>query len=147
MFPDPGGVHRAGVLRPMIAVVHKTVRSAMRSGPRDRLLQRLQWQPLHVHGRGARPADDASGEHVGDERRVAERAVGHAHVGDVGHVKPVRSPGLEPALHQIRLAAGSLGRLGGDGRPAMPDALDAKPAHDAHRLVAADLDRIPALRQ
>lgn len=33
MFPDPGGVHRAGVLRPMVAVMHETVRSAMRSGP------------------------------------------------------------------------------------------------------------------
>ena len=47
----------------------------------------MQWQLPGVHGRGARPADDASGEHVGGERRVAERAVGHAHVGDVGHAQ------------------------------------------------------------
>lgn len=45
----------------------------------------------------------------------AEAPVGHAHVGDVGHVRPVRSLGLEPAVHQVGPAARALRGLGGDG--------------------------------
>ena len=48
--------------------------------------------PPGVHGGGAHPAGDPAGEHVGGERRAAERAVGHAHAGDAGHVRPVRAP-------------------------------------------------------
>ena len=54
IFHHPGGVHRAGVLHAMITVVDETVGPAMRRGPRDRLLQRLQRQLLRVHGGGAR---------------------------------------------------------------------------------------------
>lgn len=67
VFHHPGGVHRAGVLHAMIAVVDETVGPAMRRGSGDRLLQRLQGQLLRVHGGGARPAHDPPGEHVGDE--------------------------------------------------------------------------------
>ena len=45
-----------------------------------------------VHGGGARPAGDPAGEHAGGGRRVAERAVGHVHVGDVGHVRAGSAP-------------------------------------------------------
>ena len=48
--------------------------------------ERLQRQLLGVHAGGARPADDAAGERVGDERRVAEASARHAHVGGVGCV-------------------------------------------------------------
>lgn len=52
--------------------------------------ERLQRQLLGVHAGGARPADDAAGERVGDERRVAEASARHAHVGGVGDMQPVR---------------------------------------------------------
>ena len=87
-----------------------------------------------VHGGGARPAGDHAGEHVGGERRVAEQAVGHAHVGDVGHVRPVRRLRLEPAFHEIGPAARALRRSGGDGRPAA----DSRFPHDVRHLAAAD---------
>ena len=87
-----------------------------------------------VHGGGARPAGDHAGEHVGGERRVAERAVGHAHVGDVGHVRPVRRLRLEPAFHEVGPAARALRRSGGDGRPAA----DSRFPHDVRHLAAAD---------
>ncbi len=51
IFPDLGGVHRAGVLRPMVAVVHETVGAAMRCGPRYRLFQRLRRQLPGVHAK------------------------------------------------------------------------------------------------
>lgn len=54
VFHHSGGVHRTSVLRAMIVVVDETVGPAMRRGPRDRLLQRLQGQLLRVHGGGAR---------------------------------------------------------------------------------------------
>lgn len=119
----------------------------MRCGPRDRPFRRLQWQLPGVHGGGARPSDDPAGEHVGDERRVAERAVGHAHVGDVGHVQPVRRLRLEPAFHEVGPAARAPRRFGGDGRPAAAHAADSRFPHDVHHLAAADLGRIPAPRQ
>ena len=115
--------------------------------PTISLIQRLQRQFLRVHGGGARPSDDPAGEHVGGERRVAERAVGHAHVGDVGHVRPVRRLRLEPAFHEVGPAARALRRFGGDGRPAAAHAVDSRFPHDVHHLVAADLGRIPAPRQ
>lgn len=90
VFLDPAGVDGAGVLRAMVAVMHEPVGAAMRRGPGGRLFQRLQRQLLRVHGGGARPAHDATGEHVGDERRVAEASARHAHVGDVGDMQPVR---------------------------------------------------------
>ena len=145
IFHHPGGVHRAGVLHAMIAVADETVGPAMRRGPGDRLLQRLQGQLLRVHGRGARPAHDPPGEHVGDECGIREAPVGHAHVGDVGHVQPVRRLGLELAVHQVGPAARALRGLGGDGRLSTPDALYAEPAHDVHHLVAAHFPGIPAL--
>ena len=83
-----------------------------------------------VHGGGARPAGDHAGEHVGGERRVAERAVGHAHVGDVGHVRPVRRLRLEPAFHEVGPAARAPRRSGGDGRPAAAHAADSRFPHD-----------------
>lgn len=83
-----------------------------------------------VHGGGARPSDDPAGEHVGGERRAAERAVGHAHVGDVGHVQPVRRLRLEPAFHEVGPAARALRRSGGDGRPAAAHAADPQFPHD-----------------
>lgn len=112
IFHHPGGAHRADG-------------PAMQRGPRDRLLQRLQGQLLRVHGGGARPAHDPPGEHVGDERGIREAPIGHAHVGDVGHVQPVRRLGLELAVHQVGLAARARRGLGGDGRlprltPRMP---------------------------
>ena len=100
-----------------------------------------------VHGGGARPAGDPAGEHVGGERRVAERAVGHAHVGDVGHVRPVRRLRPEPAFHEVGPAARAPRRSGGDGRPAAAHAADSRFPHDVHHLAAADLGRIPAPRQ
>ncbi len=103
--------------------------------------------PPGVHGGGARPSDDPAGEHVGGERRVAERAVGHAHVGDVGHVQPVRRLRLEPAFHEVGPAARALRLFGGDGRPAAAHAADSRFPHDVHHLVAADLGRIPAPRR
>lgn len=78
---------------------------------------------------------------------MAERAVGHAHVGDVGHVQPVRRLRLEPAFHEVGPAARALRRFGGDGRPAAAHAADSRFPHDVHHLVAADLGRIPAPRQ
>lgn len=57
--------------------------------------ERLQRQLLGVHAGGARPADDAAGERVGDERRVAEASARHAHVGGVGDMQPVRCRRLE----------------------------------------------------
>ena len=146
MLPDARGVDGADVLRPVVAVMDEPLGAAVRRGPGDRLLQRLQGQFPGVHGRGARPADDPAGEHVGDERGVAERAIGHAHVGDVGHMQVVRRASLEPPVHEVGPAARALRRPGGDGRPAAAHALDAELAHDAHHLVAADLGRIPALR-
>ena len=83
-----------------------------------------------VHGGGVRPAGDHAGEHVGGERRVAERAVGHAHVGDVGHVRPVRRLRLEPAFHEVGPAAHTPRRSGGDGRPAAAHAADSRFPHD-----------------
>ena len=100
-----------------------------------------------VHGGGARPADDPASEHVGGERRVAERAVVHAHVGDVGHMRPVRRLRLEPAFHEVGPAARALRRFGGDGRPATAHAADSRFPHDAHYPAAADLGRIPAPRR
>ena len=142
---DARGVDGADVLRPVVAVTDEPLGATVRRGPGDSLLQRLQGQFPGVHGRGARPADDPPGEHVGDERRVAERAIGHAHVGDVGHVQTVGSLRLEPAFHEVGPAARALRRPGGDGRPAAAHAPDAELAHDAQHLVAADLLRIPAL--
>ena len=78
---------------------------------------------------------------------MAERAVGHAHVGDVGHVQPVRRLRLEPAFHEVGPAARAPRRFGGDGRPAAAHAADSQFPHDVHHLVAADLGRIPAPRQ
>ena len=78
---------------------------------------------------------------------MAERAVGHAHVGDVGHVRPVRRLRLEPAFHEVGPAARALRRFGGDGRPAAAHAADSRFPHDVHHLVAADLGRIPAPRR
>ena len=95
VFLDPAGVDGAGVLRAMVAVMHEPVGAAMRRGPGGRLFQRLQRQLLGVHAGGARPAHDATGEHVGDERRVAEASARHAHVGDVGDMQPVRCRHLE----------------------------------------------------
>jgi hypothetical protein len=128
IFHHPGGAHRADG-------------PAMQRGPRDRLLQRLQGQLLRVHGGGARPAHDPPGEHVGDERGIREAPIGHAHVGDVGHVQPVRRLGLELAVHQVGLAARARRGLGGDGRLSTPDAPYAEPAHDVHHLVAAHFPR------
>lgn len=95
VFHHPGGVDGAGVLHAMVGMVHEPVGSAVRRGPGGRLLQRLQRQLFGVHAGGARPADDAAGERVGDERRVAEASVRHAHVGDVGDMQPVRCRRLE----------------------------------------------------
>lgn len=95
VFHHPGGVDGAGVLHAMVGMVHEPVGSAMRRGPGGRLFQRLQRQLLGVHAGGARPAHDATGEHVGDERRVAEASARHAHVGDVGDMQPVRCRHLE----------------------------------------------------
>ena len=67
---------------------------------------------------------------------MAERAVGHAHVGDVGHVRPVRRLRLEPAFHEVGPAARALRRSGGDGRPAAAHAADSRFPHDVHHLVA-----------
>lgn len=78
---------------------------------------------------------------------MAERAVGHAHVGDVGHVQPVRRLRLEPAFHEVGPAARAPRRFGGDGRPAAAHAADSRFPHDVHHLVAADLGRIPAPRR
>lgn len=100
-----------------------------------------------VHGGGARPADDPAGEHVGGERRVAERAVGHAHVGDAGHMRPVRRLRLELAFHEAGPAARALRRSGGDGRPAAAHAADSRFPHDVRHLAAADPGRIPAPRR
>ena len=124
-------------------MVDESLGAAVPRGPGDRLLQRLQGQLLGVHAGGARPSHDAAGEYVGDERSVAEPPVRHAHVGDVGHVPPVRRHGPEPALHEVGPAARALRRPGGRRRPAAPDALYAELAHDVHHLVAADLGRIP----
>ena len=129
----------------MIAVAGETVGPAMRRGPRDRLLQRLQGRLLRVHAGGARPAHDPPGEHAGDECGIREAPVGHAHVGDAGHVQPVRRLGLEPAVHQVGPAARALRGPGGDGRLPTPGALHAGPAHDVHHLVAARFPGIPAL--
>ena len=98
-------VHRTSVLRAMIVVVDETVRSATGRGPRDRLLQRPQGQFLRVHGRGARLAHDPPGIYVGDECGIREAPVGHAHVGDVGHVQPVRRACLEFPVHEVGPAA------------------------------------------
>lgn len=78
---------------------------------------------------------------------MAERAVGHAHVGDVGHMRPVRRLRLEPAFHEVGPAARALRRFGGDGRPAAAHAADSRFPRDVHHLVAADLGRIPAPRR
>lgn len=78
---------------------------------------------------------------------MAERAIGHAHVGDVGHVQPVRRLRPEPAFHEVGPAARALRRSGGDGRPAAAHAADSRFPHDVHHLAAADLGRIPAPRQ
>ena len=141
----PGGVDEADVLHAMVAVVHETVRAAVGRGPRDRLLQRLQRQLPRVHGGGARPADDPPGVHVGDERGVAERAVRHAHVGDVGHVQAVRRLRLELPVHEVGPAVRAFRRFGGGGLFPAPDTLHAELAHDVQHLVAADLLGIPAL--
>ena len=144
IFHHPSGAHRADVPHAMIAVAHGTVGPAMQRGPRDRLLQLLQGQLLRVHGGGARPAHDPPGEHVGDERGIREAPIGHAHVGDVGHVQPVRRLGLELAVHQVGPATRALRGLGGDGRLSTPDAPYAEPAHDVHHLVAAHFPRDPS---
>ena len=102
-------------------------------------------QLLRVHGHGARPSHDPTGVHAVGERRAAERAVGHAHVGDVGHVQAVRRTSLEPPVHQIRPAARALGGFRRHRGFAAAHAPDAKPAHDVHHPVAADLRGIPAL--
>ena len=129
----------------MVGMAHEPVGPAVRRGLGDRPPQRLQRQPLGAHAGGARPADDAAGEHVGDERRVAEASVRHAHVGDVGNMQPVRRRRLELPSHQIRSSARALHRFRHHRRPAAPDALNAELAHDVHHLVASDLGRIPAL--
>ena len=104
--------------------------------------------PPGVHGGGARPAGDPAGEHVGGERRAAERAVGHAHAGDAGHVRPVRAP---PASNPRPTRPGPppapLRRSGGDGRPAAAHAPDSRFPHDARHPAAADPGRIPAQRR
>ena len=107
------GVHRVDVLGAVVGVVDEPPGAAVPRGPGDRLLQRLQGQLLGVHAGGARPSHDAAGEYVGDERSVAEPPVRHAHVGDVGHVQPVRRHGPEPALHEVGPAARALRRPGG----------------------------------
>ena len=99
----------------MIAVAGEAVGPAARRGPRDRLLQRLQGRLLRVHGGGARPAHDPPGEHAGDGCGIRGAPVGHAPVGDAGHVRPVRRLGLELAVHQVGPAARALRGLGGDG--------------------------------
>ena len=145
VFHHPGGVHRADVLHAMIAVAGETVGPAMRRSPRNRLLQRLQGRLLRVHGGGARPAHDPPGEHVGDGCGIRGAPVGHAPVGDAGHVQPVRRLGLELAVHQVGPAARALRGPGGDGRLSTPDAPHAEPAHDVHHLVAARFPGIPTL--
>ena len=97
------------------------------------------------HARGARPSDDAARVHVGDERRIREPAVGHARVGDVGHVQPVRRARPEPALHEVGPAARALGGTRGHGRASAAHAPDARFAHDPGDLVAADPG--PSLRR
>lgn len=74
---------------------HEPLGAAVPRVPGDRLLQRLQWQLLHVHSRGTRPADDPAGEHVGGERAIREASARHAHISDVGHVKTVRGRRLK----------------------------------------------------
>ena len=74
---------------------HEPLGAAVPRVPGDRLLQRLQWQLLHVHSRGTRPADDPAGEHVGGERAIREASARHTHISDVGHVKTVRGRRLK----------------------------------------------------
>ena len=74
-----------------------------------------------------------------------ERAIGHAHVGDVDHARTAEGLRLRPAFHEVGPAARAPRRLGGDGRFASSDALDVEPAHDREHPAAADLGRIPAL--
>jgi len=117
----------------------------MRCGPRDRPFRRLQWQPPGVHGRGAHPSDGPAGEHAGDERHVAERAIGHAHVGDVGHARMAEGLRLSPRSTRSGPPARAPRWLGVDGRFSSSDALDAEPTHGREHPAAADLGRIPAL--
>lgn len=69
------------------------------------------------------------------------------HVGDVGHVQPVRRACLEFPVHEVGPAASPLRRSCRHGGPAPAHAPDAQFAHDVHHLIAADLGRISALRQ
>ena len=128
----------------MVGMVHEPVGPAVRRGPGDRPLRRLQRRLLGTHAGGARPADDAAGERVSDERRVVEASVRRAHVGDVGDMQPVRRRRLELPFHQIRSSARALRRFRRHRRPAAPDALNAELAHDVHHPVASDSGRIPA---
>ena len=83
MFPNPGDVYRAGVLRPVVAVVHETVRPSCDAAhdiadpaPATAV------PPCSWWWRTPR-------RRCGGKRRVAERAADYTHVGSVGHGKQI----------------------------------------------------------
>jgi hypothetical protein len=93
-----------------------------------------------VLGRGDPPAQDPAGEHVDNERDVAETGQ-RPHVGEVGHPQLVDAGRGRPAtLDQVRMPRGCVVATCGDrAMLSAEDAADPGDLHQPGHLVAADV--------
>ena len=125
-------------LGPSIAVVHQALPAPAGSRAQQCVLESEQGQPRGVEAGRDGPPHDPAGEHVGDERDVAEPCQ-RAHVGDVSDPQLMWEFGLESAFHEVWAVIRLTGRTRGDRLTAASDALQASELHQAGDLVPADL--------
>ena len=124
---------------PSLGVVHNTAdRFTVAVSSPQRHLQRIEGQ-LGRHRRRGAPADDAAGEHIGDERRERHPGPGR-HVGEVDDPQLVRSRCSELALHQIRGTRRRVVGTGGAERLVAASANEPFTAHQSFDPAASNLD-------
>ena len=125
-------------LGPSIAVVHQALPAPAGSRAQQCVLESEQGQPRGVEAGRDGPPHDPAGEHVGDERDVAEPCQ-RAHVGDVSDPQAVRLLCSKAPLGQIREGIGHVSGVCGDRLPATPYPVKASSSHEP-----GDLAHIPA---
>jgi transposase-like protein len=87
--------------RPRIPRTNQPLPITTKHTPYTKHLTSSQGKRTGALARGYRPAHDAPGVRVGDERHIGETSGCKAHVRDVGHVQAARSVGREAALHEV----------------------------------------------
>ena len=125
--------HKGSGLTPLIGMMNHVRRPSLRGGHVERIEHDGRVQRV-LHG----PADDATTEHIKDDREV-EKARGRRHVGDVGDPELIRRRRAEGALHEIRRE----GRLwysptGPRRSTALRDTAETLHTHQARDAFAAD---------